>query len=150
VSLLRKFRDWRWLFGALAVLSAVAFLGRRFLLPEGGGAVTPGTGPTLRPDEAAARVGETATVCGRVADAVYLARVNGRPTFLNFGAPDPNQEFTAVIWGEARDRFEAPPERAYRGARICVAGRIREHEGVPQIEVRGPSQLRAGRPDPGS
>lgn len=147
MPLLRKLRDWRWLFAALAALSAAAFLGRRFLLPEGGGVpATPGDGPTLRAAEAARHVGETATVCGRVAEATYLARINGRPTFLNFGAPDPDQAFTAVIWGEARGQFDAAPERTYRGARICVAGRIRTHEGVPQIEVHGPAQIRVGRP----
>lgn len=148
MTLLRKLRDWRWLFGVLAALSAVAFLGRRFLPDGGGGTPAPGAGPTLRPAEASSHVGETATVCGDVAEATYLAGVDGRPTFLNFGGRHPDQAFTAVIWGEHRRAFDAPPERAYRGARLCVAGRIATHEGVPKIEVRGPGQLRVGSAAP--
>lgn len=141
---LRRLRDWKWLLPLLAMLSVVAFLARRHLLPgSGGGApARPGDGPTLGPGEAAAHVGETATVCGTVAGASFLPEVEGRPTFLNFGGRHPNQDFTAVIWGEDRRRFDAAPERAYRRSRLCVAGRISEHEGVPQIEVRGPGQLR--------
>jgi len=141
---LRRLRDWRWLLPVLAAVALVAFLARRHLLPgsDGGAATRPGDGPTLRPEQAAAHVGETATVCGAVAEAAYLPGIDGRPTFLNFGGRNPDQAFTAVIWGERRGRFDAPPERTYRGARICVAGRITEHEGVPQIEIRGPDQVR--------
>lgn len=141
---LRRLRDWRWLLPLLAGLALVAFLAHRHLAPgSGGGApARPGDGPTLRPEEAAAHVGETATVCGTVAQATYLPGVEGRPTFLNFGGRHPEQAFTAVIWGEDRSRFDAAPERAYRGGRICVAGTIAEHEGVPQIEVGGPGQVR--------
>ncbi|MDP2498114.1 MAG: hypothetical protein Q8W44_09060 [Candidatus Palauibacterales bacterium] len=141
---LRRLRDWKWLLPLLAVLALLAFLGRRHLVPGSGAGppARPGDGPTLRPEQAAAHVGETATVCGTVAEATYVPEVDGRPTFLNFGAPNPDQAFTAVIWGERRGRFDAPPERTYRRARICVAGRITEHEGVPQIEVRGPGQIR--------
>jgi len=141
---LRRLRDWRWLLPVLAAVALLAFLARRHLVSgsAGGGAARPGDGPTLRPEQAAAHVGEVATVCGAVVEASYLAGVQGRPTFLNFGARHPDQPFTAVIWGESRGRFDAAPERAYRGARICVAGRISEHEGVPQIEIRGPGQLR--------
>ena len=141
---LRRLRDWKWLLPLLAGLALVAFLARRHLLPGSGGDASPrpGDGPTVEAVRAADLVGETATVCGRVAEAAYLPEVDGRPTFLNFGGRNPDQAFTAVIWGEHRGRFGAAPERAYRGARICVAGRITEHEGVPQIEVRGPGQIR--------
>lgn len=147
---LRALRDWRWLLPVVAAASLAAFLARRHLLPGAGrgAAVEPGDGPTLRPARAASHVGETATVCGRVVEAAFLSRVDGRPTFLNFGGRHPNQAFTAVIWGEHRRRFDAPPERTYRGARLCVAGRIEEHEGVPRIEVREPGQLRPGPAGP--
>lgn len=141
---LRRLRDWKWLLPLLAGLALAAFLARRHLIPGSGDGTParPGAGPSVQAEEAAAHVGETATVCGTVAEAAYLPEVDGRPTFLNVGGRNPDQAFTAVIWGEHRRRFEAPPERAYRGARICVAGRIAEHEGVPQIEVRGPGQVR--------
>ncbi len=141
---LRRLRDWKWLLPLLAGLALVAFLARRHLIPgsRDGASPRPGVGSTVPAEEAAAHVGETATVCGTVAEAAYLPQVDGRPTFLNFGGRNPDQAFTAVIWGEHRRRFEAAPERTYRRARICVAGQITEHEGVPQIEVRAPAQVR--------
>lgn len=150
---LRRLRDWAWLLPVLGALTLVAFLARRHLLPGSGGASPPrpGDGPTLRPAEAAAHVGETATVCGTVAGASFLPGVDGRPTFLNLGGRHPDQDVTAVIWGEDRGRFPRAPERAYgRGTRLCVAGRIGEHEGTPQVEVRRPSQLGVGPPPGGS
>lgn len=129
--------------GFLAALVAAAVLLVRTLGP--GGADAPSAGdpelPTYSPREAAAHVGERAVVCGRVVDASYAIGVGGEPTFLNFDRPYPDQPFTAVIWGRDRRKFERP-ELTYRNVRICVAGRIREHRGTPQIELREPRQLR--------
>lgn len=142
---LRALRDWRWLLPLVGGLALLAFLARRHLVEDGAAPVAaPGTEPVVAAADAASHVGRTATVCGRVAEAAYVPSVEGRPTFLNVGGPDPDQDFTAVIWGDSRARFDTPPERAYRGARLCVAGPVTEYEGVPQIEVRRPSQLRVG------
>lgn len=43
---------------------------------------------------------------------------------------------------EDRDRFDAPPEQAYRGKRICVTGTIETHRGTPQVVVEGPEAVR--------
>lgn len=142
----------RLLVPALALLVAVAFLGRRFL-PAGGA----GDGwsvadfdsvARVAPAEAGAHVGERAIVCGRVVEGTYLPEVRGAPTYLNFEAPYPDQPFTALIWGRDRSAFPAPPERAYRGSRLCVGGTIEIYEGDPRIEVRSPDQLRAATDDP--
>lgn len=139
----------RW---AVAVLLAVAasFLVARFV-PSGGGSGGPPVDadlPTYGPEEAAEHRGEVARVCGVVESASYARQVGGRPTFLNLGRPYPDQLFTVVIWGEDRARFGGAPERRFRGRRICAAGRIRLHEGTPQIEVRRPDQVDVRRPDP--
>lgn len=132
--------------GAVLVLLLVAagLLVARFL-PSGSG-----TGheapdvdadlPTYRDEEAAAHVGELARVCGTVESASWVRSVEGRPTFLNLGRPYPDPSFTVVIWEEHRPRFRTP-ERRYAGRRICVAGRIRTHEGTPRIEARSPAQI---------
>lgn len=98
----------------------------------------PGSIPAV---EAAAHVGETMTVCDRVASTRYLRR-GRRPTFLNLGRPYPDQELTVVIWGDDRVRFDAPPEDAYRGERICVTGTIETYRGTPQIVIDGPEAVR--------
>lgn len=96
-------------------------------------------------DEARKHVGSVVTVCDSVASATYVSRSNGRPTFLNLGRAYPNQIFTVVIWGEVRDQFPEPPERAFRNRRICVTGRVTTYRGAPQIVVREPSAVRLQR-----
>lgn len=142
----------RRLLPVLAVLVAVAFLGRRFL-PAGG--TDEGWSvddfdrvARLAPAEASAHVGERAVVCGRVVEGSYLPEVRGAPTYLNFEAPYPDQPFTALIWGRDRGAFPDPPERAYRGSPLCVGGTIETYEGDPRIEVRSPDQLRAATGEP--
>ena len=65
----------------------------------------------------------------------------GRPTFLNFDQPYPNQVFTLLIWGSDRSKF-GDPETSYRGKRICVTGKISDYKGVPEIAAKAPSQVK--------
>jgi hypothetical protein len=87
-------------------------------------------------------VGQRRNVRGPVKSAIFARQSNGRPTFLNVGRPFPNPErFTVVIWGEYRHRFPRPPESLYRGEYICVRGRIRLFEGVPETFATGPGAI---------
>lgn len=52
--------------------------------------------------EASSHVGETATVCGRVTGVHYAASSKGKPTFVDFDKPYPNQDFTVMIWDDQR------------------------------------------------
>ena len=90
--------------------------------------------------EATAHIGETATVCGVVASAKFAVRTRGQPTFLNFDKPYPNQLFTAVIWGADREKF-GTPESTYSHGHICVSGRIKAYRGLPEMNLRNPSQI---------
>ncbi len=97
--------------------------------------------------------GAVFAVTGTVASAVFARHVDGRPTFLNIGAPHPQRpRFEAVIWDEHRgsflDRYPGGVEVMLEGQRICVAGMVNMHDGVPQIELRSPSQLEIMSPSP--
>ena len=94
----------------------------------------------LEPADAANHVGEEATVCGEVGGTKYSDHRKRKPTFIDFGPPHPNQVFTALVWGEYRDKFDYAPE-SLLGKRICVSGTITEHKGKPEIKVTGPSQI---------
>jgi hypothetical protein len=96
---------------------------------------------TLDPAAAAAHIGEQATVCGEVTGAKFSDHRKRKPTFIDFGPPHPNQFFTALIWGEHRDKFDYLPE-SLLGKTICVSGTITEHKGKPEIKVSEPSQVR--------
>jgi len=97
---------------------------------------------SIRWQDAENHVGEQRRVRGPVISTKYARGSTGRPTFLNVGRafPNPNR-FTVVIWGRNRDRFPAPPENLYRGEYICVRGRIRLFEGVPETFLSSPGNI---------
>jgi len=94
----------------------------------------------LNAAEAKNHMGETATVCGRVASAHFAEKTKGLPTFMNLDMPYPHQIFTIVIWGTDRPKF-GTPERTYRDKNVCVTGTIIGHLGKPQIIAGKPSQI---------
>ena len=108
--------------------------------------VSCGTTPAFLPSipcvEAQYHIGERMTVYGVVASTNYAAGSIGQPTFLYLGQPYPNKIFIVVIWGEDRVNFPEPPGTYYQGEIIHVTGLITENQGVPQIEVTSPSQIR--------
>lgn len=86
-------------------------------------------------------MGQTATVCGKVATTRYLQNSAKRPTFLNFDKPYPDHTFTAVIFGDNRAKF-GTPEQTFRDKNVCVTGEITEYNGKPQMELTEPKQIR--------
>jgi hypothetical protein len=58
--------------------------------------------------EAKDHVGETRTVCGKVASTHFAAKSKGQPTFLNLDEPYPKEVFTILIWGTDRAKFGTP------------------------------------------
>ncbi|OQC18240.1 MAG: hypothetical protein BWX72_00155 [Firmicutes bacterium ADurb.Bin080] len=98
---------------------------------------------TIPWNETKRHVGESVTVYGTVVGTRYASSSNGKPTFLNVGRdyPDRNR-FTVVIWGRCRSNFSSSPEIYYNGKTIYVTGLITEHDGVAQIEVCYPYQIR--------
>jgi hypothetical protein len=91
--------------------------------------------------EAKNHVGETATVCGRVASIHFAEKTKGLPTFMNLDMPYPRQIFTIVIWGADRLKF-GRPEALYRDRNICVTAKITSHRDIPEMVINTPSQIR--------
>jgi len=92
---------------------------------------------TIPANEAAAHVGEYATVEGVVAKVVTSKSGN---TFLNIGATYPNQTFTGWI----------PPESpvnkstllsGIEGEHVKITGRIELYKGKPEIRINAAEQL---------
>jgi micrococcal nuclease len=84
-------------------------------------------------------LGETATVCGHVADTRYLD--SSRVTFLNFDKANPNHTFTAFVPAENRAKV-GTPEKDYLDKDVCVTGKIQDYRGKPEIIVSDPQQIR--------
>jgi hypothetical protein len=98
---------------------------------------------SIAPEEAAAHVGETTTVCGLVVSTTYLPQAPQSPTFLDLGKPYPNQVFSAIIFGEDRQKFGAP-ETSMRDKTVCLTGEIFLYEGKPKIILHDPKELSGG------
>jgi len=98
---------------------------------------------SIAPEEAAAHVGETTTVCGLVVSTTYLPQAPQSPTFLDLGKPYPNQVFSAIIFGEDRPKFGAP-ETSMRDKTVCLTGEIFLYEGKPKIILHDPKELSGG------
>jgi len=93
-------------------------------------------------DEAKYHIAERTTVYGAVVDTHWASGSKGKPTFLNIGKPYPDPDrFTVVIWVDYRANFPQAPEVYYLGKTIYVTGLITEYNGIPQIEVKDPSQI---------
>ncbi len=110
--------------GVKAVLALVALL-----------AVSQIAGAAISSGDAAAHVGETTVVRGTVAQ---VSKV-GELTFLNFGRPHPNSEFTAVIKGDPSAYGDLA---ALEGKEAEAEGTITLHKGRPQIVLNSPDTIR--------
>ena len=97
-------------------------------------------GAVLKPEEAASRIGEQASVCGVVVSSKYAKHTAGQPTFLNLDKPYPQHIFTALIGGSDRPTFSYSPE-SLLGEEIRVHGAIAEFRGEVEIIVTTPSQI---------
>jgi len=91
-------------------------------------------------NEAIHQVGELATVCGTIVDTRYLKKSSGRPTYLNFEQPYPDNHFTAVVWGKHRKNFDYPPE-TLKGKQVCVYGMVSLYKRKPQMKLVLQKQL---------
>ena len=102
-------------------------------------ASTPATslGPGIYADrEAAAHVGETATVVGTVAG-IFRSRKGN--VFLNFGAGYPRQTFTAVALGPVDGWADGLDSLV--GRQVGVRGTIVAYQGRVEIVLEGPDQI---------
>ncbi len=83
---------------------------------------------------------KTVTVEGEIVRTYYASGSKGQPTFLN--SHDPYEGyFTAVIWGDDRDKFPPNPESYYLYKKVRIKGRIEIYNGGPEIILREPSQI---------
>ena len=90
--------------------------------------------------EAKDHVGETRTICGKVASTRFASKSKGEPTFLNLDEPFPKEVFTILIWGSDRAKF-GTPETKYKDAKVCATGKITSHREKPEIIATEPSQI---------
>jgi hypothetical protein len=89
-----------------------------------------------RDTEAAAHVGEIATVVGTV---VQVTRAASGSVYLNFGAPYPRQTFAGAILAKYAAQFTDLDR--LKGRTIEIRGLIKLYRGQPEILLEEPGQL---------
>jgi len=95
---------------------------------------------TIKLEDVSQHIGDSVTVCGKVADMRYFETSRNKPTFLNMGARYPRQQLTVVIWGEVRRQFTGKVEDLM-DKEICITGRIILYKEKPEIIISSPAQI---------
>lgn len=62
--------------------------------------------------------------------------------FFNFGAPYPNQCFSAVIWNNGLLEFPEILKEHYQNKTVKIKGKITEYNGQPQIILQNLEQIK--------
>jgi len=95
----------------------------------------------IKLEEVRSHIGDSVSVCGKVFSTNYLPDTRESPTFLNMGAPYPNDSLTVLIWKNTRTRFPYKPEEKLLNKQICVTGKIVNYKGKPQIVIHKEEQI---------
>jgi hypothetical protein len=96
---------------------------------------------TIAATDASTHVGETVNVCGKVSGVHHATSSKGKPTFINFERPYPNQDFTVMIWEEDLPGFGDLEKEV--GRLLCAHGPITMYRGKPEMVLHSPEALQA-------
>ena len=91
-------------------------------------------------EDVSKHIGDSVTVCGKVADMRYFENSKNKPTLINMGAKHPNSLLTLVIWEDARALFTTKVEDLLE-KEICITGRIILYKEKPEIIIEKPEQI---------
>ncbi len=86
--------------------------------------------------DAKARIGQTVTVEGIVAD-VHVGRSGA--AFIDIGGRFPDNALTAVIFVDDLGKF--PDAKALAGKQVAVSGPVQLYQGKPEIILKSADQL---------
>ncbi len=95
---------------------------------------------SIKLEDVSKHIGDSVTVCGKVAGMRYFENSKNKPTFLNIGANHPNQLLTVVIWETTRALFTIKVDDLM-DKEICITGRIILFKERPEIVIDKPEQV---------
>src|SRR5450432_1639245 len=93
----------------------------------------------IKIDDAKNHVGDIVKICTKIYGGKFLQR--DTLTLLNAGGYYPDAPLTIVIRAGARKEFNTDPVAYYKGAEVCITGKIELFKDKPQIVVATKSQL---------
>ncbi len=94
----------------------------------------------IKLEDVSKHIGDSVTVCGKVAGMRYFENSKNKPTFLNIGANHPNQSLTVVIWETTRALFTTKVDDLMN-KEICITGRIILYKERAEIVIEKPEQI---------
>lgn len=97
---------------------------------------------SIKLEDAGKHIGDSVTVCGKVAGGIFLQDMENSPTFLSLGANYPDQLLSLVIWPDQRGLYQPAPEVQYLDKDICVTGKIVSRNDIPQIVIYNKDQIK--------
>lgn len=93
-------------------------------------------------EEASKHIGQTVTICDKIAGGKFLENAKTRPTLLTMGGGvAANSRLTIVINPEDRKNFPGHPEETFSGKLACVTGKLVDYKGKPEIIVTKPEEI---------
>ena len=97
---------------------------------------------SIKLEDAGKHIGDSVTVCGKVAGGIFLEDMENGPTFLVLGAAYPDQLLTLVIWKNQRGQYDPVPETQFMDKEVCVTGKIVLMNDRPQIVIYKKDQIK--------
>lgn len=95
----------------------------------------------IKVDEAKNHAGDSVKICSKIYDTKYFKTSKDPITLLDMGDKYPNNPLSIVIPADARKLFKSPPEEYYKGAQVCVTGKIQIYKDKPEIVISSPEQI---------
>ncbi len=95
---------------------------------------------TITVNEANKHLGETITVCAKVAG-TYITKGKSKVIYLNLEKPYPDNVFTVVIFEKSADGFDYNPLEFLKNKQICVCAKITLYKDKPQMVVTNQEQI---------
>ena len=86
-------------------------------------------------------VGKTITVCSKV-QSTFVSKGDKKTTYINFGKPNPNNTFTAVIFSSDSANFKYIPSEYLKERTVCITGKVLLYKDKPQIIVKKEVQIK--------
>lgn len=97
----------------------------------------PAPSGAITPEQAKSHIGERVTVSGVVVKVTVSSKDH---TFLNFGAPYPNDIFSVTVFASDAGKFHDLSRLT--GKRVAVTGLVKLYRGKPEIVLSDPTDLR--------
>lgn len=95
----------------------------------------------IKAEDAKNYAGDSVKICSKIYDTKYFKSSKDPITLLDMGDKYPNNPLSIVIPADVRKLFKSAPEEYYKGAQVCVTGKIQIYKEKAEIVIGSPQQI---------